>query len=227
MSYSLTYSISRKTPPSAKALKEILSAQGAVNAACSWSHERLSLAAPQEARPVLTFPFTRFGFASGPMTLHADGLVPREPAADAFAQGTTRVRNNAWNAHVVAAFWRTVSRLHPQLLIELRDEGGFVIPGSVWIRGGNVEVNRAYLNQERARALELTGDPRAAEPYVLAELHGLAGHFFADGPVVEYAEVPEIQNLDLNWQELEAMSISDVAQRFVEGAIKAPVGAAA
>ena len=223
MSHHLSYSISKKTPPSSKVIKSILDAQSAVNAAVSWVNERLQLATPREVRPILTFPL-RFGVASGPMTIHPEGLISGSPmhSTDSYAQGTTRVRDSLWNAHVVAAFWRTVSRMHPELLIELRDEGGFVIPGAVYLRGGNIEANRTFLNQERARALELSGDPQAGVPYIYAELHGLAGRFFVDVPVADYEEVPEIQELGLSWPDLEAVTLSEVAQRVVERAIKAP-----
>lgn len=228
MSYNLSYGILKSTPPTSKALKSILDAQNAVNAAVTWSHERLALAAPREPRPILTFPL-RFGVASGPMTLQLDGLGSSSPmhSADTYAYGVTRVRNSLWNAHVVAAFWRTVSRMHPELAIELRDEGGFIVPGSVFLRGGNIEANRAFLNQERARALELTGDPQAAVPYVYAELHGLTGQFFVDASASEHEEVPEVQALGLDWMALEAVTLSEVAQRVVETAIKAPKVAAA
>lgn len=223
MSHHLSYSISKKTPPSSKVLKSILDAQSAVNSCVSWAHEKLQLATPREARPILTFPL-RFGVASGPMTIHPEGLVSGSPmhSTDSYAQGTTRVRDSLWNAHVVAAFWRTVSRMHPELLIELRDEGGFVIPGAIYLRGGNIEANRTFLNLERARALELSGDPQAGVPYIYAELHGLAGRFFVDMPVADYEEVPEIQELGLSWPELEAVTLSEVAQRVVERAIKTP-----
>lgn len=228
MSYNLTYGILKSTPPTSKALKSILDAQNAVNAAVTWSHERLALAAPREPRPILTFPL-RFGIVSGPMTLQLEGLGASSPmhSADYHAYGTSRVRNSLFNAHVVASFWRTVSRMHPELAIELRDEGGFIIPGSVFLRGGNIEANRQFLNQERARALELTGDPQSAVPYVYAELHGLTGQFFVDAPAADHEEVPEIQALSLDWLALEAVNLSDVAQRVVEDAIKAPKVAAA
>jgi hypothetical protein len=227
--FNLIYSISKRTPASPKVLKQILDAQAAVNAACVWTHERLGLVSPREGRTVFTIPFTRFGLASGPMTLQPDGLVSGQSGAseDVFIQGSTRVRSDAWNAHLVVAFMRHVSRMHPGLLFELRDEGGFVIPGSVLIRGGNVEVNREFLNRERARALEVTGDPQAATPYIFAEVQGLSGNFFLDASLAEYGEVPEIRNLGTRWQELEAMSLSDAAQLVVEHATKAAVPAVA
>src|SRR4051812_17706030 len=46
--YNLSYGISKRTPASPKVLKEILDAQAAVNRTCTWTHERLSLAAPRE-----------------------------------------------------------------------------------------------------------------------------------------------------------------------------------
>ena len=222
--FNLIYGISKRTPPSSKVLKEILNVQDAVNAACTWSHERLSLVAPRESgRTTITLPFTRFGYASGPMTLQPESLAagPTGSSENAFMQGSTRVRDSVWNAHIVAAFLRHVSRMHPALLFELRDEGGFVVTGSVWIRGGNVEVNRDFLNRERARALEVTGDLQAAVPYVHAELQGLAGNYFLDAMLSEYGEVPELRDLGSRWQELEDMSLSDAARLVVEHATKA------
>lgn len=224
--YTLNYGISKRTPATPKALKEILETQSAVNRACTWTNEQLSLAAPKETgRASLGFPFVRFGLSSGPAATPSDGFGGPLPglSADAFAQGSTRVRDNLWNAHLVAAFLRHVSRMHPALLFELRDEGGFVIPGSVWIRGGTVEANREFLNRERLRALELTGDPQAAAPYVWAELQGLGGSFFVDAPASEYAETPEIQDLDARWDQLGSMNLEDVASLVVEHAAKQTV----
>lgn len=221
--YNLSYSISKRTPASPKALKEILDAQTAVNDACTWSHERLGLAASREmGRAVLTFPL-RFGFASGPTTIHPEGLGAATPpfSADAFAQGSTRVRDNLWNAHLVAAFLKHVSRMHPALLFELRDEGGFVVPGSVWIKGGNVEANREYLNRERSRALEVTGDPQAAAPFVWAELQGLGGSFFIDAAATDYIAVPEIRELGIHWDQLGETNLADIASHVVDRVTKA------
>ena len=221
--FTLNYCISKRTPASPKALKEILAVQDAVNRACTWTNERLALAAPKETgRAVFSFPFVRLGLASGPMTMLNDGFGAPSPMSSegAFAQGSTRVRDNLWNAHLVAAFCRHVSRMHPALLFDLRDEGGFVVPGSVWIKGGVVEANREYLNRERARALELTGDPQAALPFVLAELQALGGTFFQDGPVTDYGEMQEIQELDASWDQLETLSLADVASHVVERAAK-------
>jgi hypothetical protein len=222
--FNLIYGISKRTPASGKVLKEILEVQAAVNDACTWSHERLALVAPREpGRTTLTLPFTRFGFTSAPMTLQPDSLAagPSGSSENAFVQGSTRVRDSLWNAHLVAAFLKHVSRMHPGLLFELRDEGGFVVTGSVWIRGGNVETNREFLNRERARALEVTGDLQAAVPYVHAELQGLTGNYFLDAMLSEHGGVPELRDLGARWQELEDMSLSDAAQLVVENATKA------
>jgi hypothetical protein len=227
--FNLTYGISKRTPASPKSLKEILDVQTMVNAACAWSHERLALVAPRETgRAVLTLPFTRFGIVSAPMTLDPEALAAGAGASEnAFVQGSTRVRDNLWNAHLVAAFLKHVSRMHPGLVFELRDEGGFVVSGAVRIRGGNVEANREFLNRERARALEVTGDPQAAAPYVWAELQALAGNYFIDASLSEYGAVPELRDLGARWQELEAMSLSEAAQLVVEHATKAAVPAVA
>jgi len=222
--YTLSYSISKRTPASPKVLKEILDAQAAVNRVCTWSHEQLSLTAPRDmGRAVISFPFVRLGHLSAPAANFPDGFGAPSPAAsaDAFVQGSTKVRDSLWNAHLVAAFLKHVSRMQPELVFELRDEGGFVVPGSVWIRNGNVEANREYLNRERARALEVTGDPQAAGPYVWAELQALSGNHFVDGPASDYGQVPEIEALEAPWEVLEAISLSDVASRVVERAVQA------
>lgn len=229
--FTLNYFISKRTPASPKALKEILDVQAAVNRACTWTHERLSLAAPRQSgrATVLSFPLMRFGFVPAHGSPSSDGFGAPSPtsSADAFAEGTTRVRDNLWNAHLVVAFLKHVSRMHPALLFEIRDEGGFVVPGSVWIQGGKAEANREYLNRERARALELTGDPQAAAPFVWAELQGLGGSFFMDAPVRDYSEMREIRELDASWDQLETLSLADVADHVVENATKLAIPAAA
>ena len=141
--------------------------------------------------------------------------------------GSTRVRDNLWNAHLVVAFLKYISRKHPTLLFELRDDGGFVIPGSVWIRGGAVEVNREFLNVERARALEVTGDPQAAAPYVWAELQALGGSFFAEAQVDDFGNLPEVRELDATWDQLENVSAEDLASLVVEHATSEVVSVAA
>lgn len=223
--YALHYGISRRTTPPPKILKEVLDAQEAVNRVVTWSHESLALTAPKETgRAAFGFPLARFGFVTGHVPAPSEaGAGTPSLSLDALVQGSTRVRDNLWNAHVIAAFFKHVSRRHPALLFELRDQGGFVIPGAVWIRGGNVEANSEFLNRERARALEVTGDPNAAGPFVWAELQALGGNFFQDGPVSDYAEVPEIRALELDWEQLGSLSLSEIAEHVVENAAKAAV----
>jgi len=220
--YNLNYCISKRTPASPKVLQEILDVQAILNRVCSWSHERLSLSCPKQAgRPGLGFHFVRFAHlsAAAPQP-NRFGNGAEHESDDAFASGSTRVRDNLWNAHLVAAFLKYVSQMHPALLFELRDESGFVVPGSVWIQGGKVEPNREYLNKERARVLELTGDPQAAAPFVWAELQGLGGTFFQDAAAREYAHVAEIKALDANQEQLEAVGLEDVAKHVVDVAAK-------
>lgn len=228
--YHLVYGISKRTPVQPKALKEILDAQTAVNRVCTWTHDHLSLEAPRgTGRAGFTLSIPRFGFVAGPAPVPSDGFGASAPgsSADAYAQGSTRVRDNLWNAHLVAAFLRFVSRKHPGLLFELRDEGGFVVPGAVWIKGGSVEANREFLNRERARALEVTGDPQAAAPFVWAELQALNGKHFVDEPVSEYMGIPEIQGLGASWDDLQEMSLADAAEAIVERAVETAVPQAA
>jgi len=218
--HNLTYSISKRTPASPKAVKEILEAQAAVNRACTWAHERLAFVPPRDAgRAVFPLQLARFGLASGnPPALDGFGAHPPARPAEAFMYGSTRVRDNLWNAHLVVAFLKHMSRKHPTLLFDLRDDGGFVIPGSVWIRAGAVEVNREFLNAERGRALEVTGDPQAAAPYVWAELQALGGSFFAEAQADDFGHLPEVRELDASWDQLENVSVEELASLVVEHA---------
>ena len=108
-----------------------------------------------------------------------------------------------------------------------RDDGGFVVPGSVWIRAGAVEVNREFLNAERVRALEVTGDPQAAVPYVWAELQALGGSFFAEASMDDFGNMPEVRELGATWDQLESMSIEDLASLVVDHATSEAVPVAA
>jgi hypothetical protein len=219
--FSLHYFISKRTPPSPKALEAILAVQAEINRRCTWTFERLNLAPERSSqRPALTFPLFRIGTARP----FPPGVTDRSPETasstsmgDASVSGSTRVRDNLWNGHLVVGFLKSVSHDHPELLFELRDElGGFVLPGAVWIKNGNVELQRDWLNRERERALEATGDPQAAAPYVWAEAEALQGRFFQNAPASEYAEVPEIRESDISWDQLRSMTLEDVAEIVVD-----------
>ena len=227
--YHLFYAISKRTPPSPRVWKAIQDVQADLNRRCSWVHERLSLATSRPApRMPLLFPF--FQLTPSPSMFAGAGereggaaVSPRIP--EAFASGSTRVRDNLWNAHLVVAFLRRVSAEHPELLFELHDDGGFVQAGAVWIQNGKVKLQREWLNRERERVLERFGDPEAAAPFVWAEHEALEGRFFLEAPASDYAEVAEIQELDASWEQLRAMSTSDAADLVVERATSSAVPA--
>ncbi len=218
--YNLVYAISKRTPPTPKTLKSILDAQAELNRRCTWTHERLSLAPERQAiRAPFALPFTRIipssplPAAYGERRIMAD-LTAKIP--EACAAGSTKVRDNLWNAHLVVAFLRSVSADHPELLLELRDDGGFVLPGAVWIHGGKVELQRQWLNAERERVLERTGDPQAAAPFLWAESEALEGRFFQEAEASECSEVREIQEVGLTWEQLQVMSLQEVAELVVD-----------
>lgn len=192
----LLYAISRRTPPSEKTWKEIDEVQKALNHRLTWTNERLSLTREQAGtRPGYAFPFVQI---MNPLRAPSPSVGRERPddaprIADAFATGSTRVRDNLWNAHLVAAFLRFVSARYPELTLQLRDDGGFVLPGAVWIKGGQVSLDTDWLNRARARALETTGDVESAMPFLWAEHEALEGRFFAAGSVFDYSEVPEVR----------------------------------
>lgn len=228
----LLYAISKRTPPSPTAWREIESIQKELNGGLTWAHDRLTLAREgSAARTSFTFPLIQImPSARVPLAPNfrerLEEAQPRIP--DAWASGSTRVRDNLWNAHLVVAFLRVVSSRHPELLFELRDDGGFVLPGAAWIKGGKMELQREWLNRNRERALESSGDVEAAVPFLWAEREALEGRFFVDQAASEYAEVPEIRELNMDWNELASVGLEDIAARIVgrlAGAALAPTAA--
>lgn len=218
MSYHLRYGISKRTPPSPKALRDILDAQAELNRNCTWTNERLNLTPERSQHQPFSFPMVRFGAPRFSIAGHQETPAVIDPSqvADAAAKGSTKVRDNLWNAWLVYAFLKECSERHPELLFELRDDGGFVLPGAVWIRNGHVELQREWLNRERERAIETTGDVQAAAPYVWAEAEALEGRFFQEGQAGEHMDIPEIRDLGIDWQDLAAMSLGDVADLVVD-----------
>ncbi len=216
MSYHLRYGISKRTPPSPKALRDILDAQTELNRNCSWTHERLNLTPERTSQQHFGFPMVRFG--NPRFALAGQESTPADAChiTNAAASGSTKVRDNLWNAWLVLAFLKECSERHPELLFELRDDGGFVLPGAVWIRNGKVELQREWLNRERERAIEASGDVQAAAPFVWAEAEALEGRFFQDAPVSEHLDIPEIRDLGIEWQDMASMGLGDVADLVVD-----------
>lgn len=224
----LRYAI-RRSPVSQKALSWALQAQAKLNEKLSWQHDRLNLAPVVGAaeRPPLGFPFVRVApLRIGPYAV-PDPYAERTPshASDAFALGATKTRS-LFGAHVVGSFLRSLSNAYPECVIELEDESGqFVLPMGVLVRAGRFELNAQVLNAQRARVLEMTGDPQAAAPFLWAEAQALNGQVLADGPATECAELPEVRGLDLDPEVFEQATIGDIANFFVSRLISetAPV----
>jgi hypothetical protein len=219
MSITLHYAISKRTPPSEKVLKNILHMQDQAIQILRWHNEGLSFAPDRlTARPTLGFsfaPFSRFAPAATipfPETREA----PR-PVVDGCVTGSTNVRQSLWNAHFVASFLRLVSARFPELLLELRDDGAFVLPGAVWIKGGKAELNRAWLDEQRARALA-SGEIQAAIPFLWAEQQAVEGNFFRDGDATDILEEGDIAALNVSWDQLRSASASELADAAIAGA---------
>lgn len=60
---------------------------------------------------------------------------------DGHPWGFTKVGENEWNAKLVADFCAEASRMLPGVAVRLRDEGEYVVPGSVVFRDGVAEVD--------------------------------------------------------------------------------------
>jgi hypothetical protein len=220
--FHLNYSIARRTPPSQKILREISEAQSRVNERCSWTYERLALmpCERRNERPQFVFPVVRFT-PKPALPEHLMNRVDAGPVTrydDAAAVGSTKVRS-LWDAHKCASFLKHISASYPELVVTLRDDTGFVQAGAVTFRAGKIELDRAWLNNERQRALEITGDPNAAAPYVWAENEALQGRFFLEAPAADFADVPEMRQIGATWDELQEMSLEDLADNVVNRAV--------
>lgn len=230
--FHLRYAILRKTPVSPKALKWILQAQALLNEKVPWSHDRLSFAplGGGTERPPLAFPFIRVAPSRiGPYSVdesRSDESPARIPQAVAMGSMKTR---SLWESHLVAALLARASEMYPEMTLELRDDSGqFVIAGAITIQGGKFALQRDFLQKERERLLEMTGDPAAVAGLDWAEAQALYnGAFLIDGPVADFMEIPEASALKLDKEMLATMTVGELANHYVGSVLSemAPVAA--
>ena len=218
----LVYAITRRTPVSQKALKWALRAQSLLNEKSVIPMDRLNLAPIGGAteRPVVGFPFVRVApLRVGPYAApdpFGDSQTVQSP--NAVASGSTKCRD-LWSAHVIASYLRVLSEQHPEIVVELRDDTGqFLIPMSAYIRSGRFEINREFLNAQRERALETTGDPQAGAPFLWAESRALNGEFLADMPLADYTEVPPVV-FNIDAEDTMGATLGETALRWVRGVL--------
>jgi hypothetical protein len=216
MTTNLFYAITRRTPVSQKVLKWALRAQSLLNEKLVSCQDHLNLAPIGGAmdRPPVSFPFVRVApMRIGPYSVPESlGDSQAVPTPNAVAAGTTKCRD-PWACHIVAAYLRVLSETHPEVTVELRDETGqFVIPMSVFLKAGRFELNREFLNAQRERALETSGDPQAGAAFLWAETRALNGEYLTDMPFAEYMEVPEVV-LDMDMQDMKGAMLSELALR--------------
>jgi hypothetical protein len=222
MMTNLVYAITRRTPVSQKTLKWAMRAQSLLNERSAFPQDHLNLVPLGGAteRPALNFPFLRIapmkiGPYSAPEPFN-DTSAGSNP--NAVAAGTTKCRD-LWSAHVVVAFLRVLSEQNPEIVIELTDETGqFVIPMSVFIRAGRFEINRTFLNAQRERALETSGDPQTGTGFLWAESRALNGEYLTDVAVADYMEVPEFV-FDMNLEDHRGATVGELALHFVRSAL--------
>ncbi|HUL44781.1 MAG TPA: hypothetical protein VLY03_10520 [Bacteroidota bacterium] len=76
-------------------------------------------------------------------TLHAEGLIIAVPGGyfdDCLASGFTRTAGNEFNAYLVSEFLLKVTRLLPEITLDIVDEGEFIKPHHILLSNGNVVV---------------------------------------------------------------------------------------
>jgi hypothetical protein len=84
-----------------------------------------------------------------------------------------------------------------------------------------VELRRDWLNAQREKALEMSGDPEAAAPFVWAETRALAGEFFLEASVSDFADAPEMQE---SGGELDdSMTLGEAAEVVIDRVLSSAV----
>jgi len=212
----LVYAVTGNGQLPSKVWRHIDEVQRQYNQRYTWVHENLNLALQ---RPDLKFrfnlPFSKFAAPAGAV-VSSSGHLPYDSGVhipNAQASGQTKVRDNLWNAHLVIRFLCWVSEQLPEHRVEVYDEGGFILAGSVIIEKGKVILNHGYLERQRTRLLEAYGDPSVVVGMAHAELAGMNGSFFADAIAYDYREMLEIRDLLDNNPDLGDESLSSIAER--------------
>lgn len=178
--------------------REILLAQDMLNHRYTWTCEQISLQFHRE-----------------PVWPHADSvLVAKRRSGEPYvADGFTKVAEDEWNACLVVAFARWLSRRLPDASISLHDEGDYVLAGYLRFRKGAASADHVRIAEWKAYLAE-RGLGRYLPRLERMERLAVRGVLFAPLPAKLYANRPEIRTLGLTEAELAKATIADVAERL-------------
>lgn len=193
MGRTLHYKVQADQPIPWEAWREIRAVQAVMNIRFTWRWEELALS------PIESDERAKYGFGS----LH--------PTVQAW--GFTKVCEDEWNAVLVTRFIRWVSRRLPRSLVNLVDEGKYVLLGDVTFTAGescmrldSIPKRRSFLKQR-----ELTQDLARFDNAIVQAGRGV---YFAKVPARDYADRDEIKKLALPQDQLDRMTLDEVADRI-------------
>ncbi len=130
--------------------------------------------------------------------------------------GFTKVYEDEWNVVLVVRFLQWVSEQLPKTcFICLTDEGDYIIPGSLLIRGGKLSLDETAIDEGQQRLIA-TGDERLAEfEKQVAALR--RGPWFKHVLALDYQEYPEISKLqqEMKTEQFDGLTLEDAADRIV------------
>jgi hypothetical protein len=130
--------------------------------------------------------------------------------------GFTKVYEDEWNVVLVVRFLQWVSEQLPKTcFICLSDEGDYIIPGSLLIRGGKHSLDQTAIDEARQRLIA-TGDERLAEfDKEVAALR--QGSLFKHVLALDYQEYSEISKLrqEMKTEQFDGLTLEDAADRIV------------
>ena len=201
MGRTLCYEVFSDRPLPYEKRKEILLAEDMLNHHFTWTCEELSLEIFLE--PIAPGQRDEFVYFS-------DSKDPRSRIATGF----TKVRDDEWNACVVASFCRWLSQRLPEATVALRDEGDYILAGFVVFRDGRLELDRPRITRQRKYLQDNDLHEFIAQFDEAVEQADAKGIFFNSFSARDYADRREIRALELTEKQLAKATLQDVAERL-------------
>jgi hypothetical protein len=241
MGRTISYFVPKTTPVSSQDFEEINRVQQEYNQRFTWECERLSLEQvswwplwanrnPNSALPlhlaageVYTLIQKKLDLGESLHTLAKKKYVKLQSGGylggKFSASGFTKIGDNEWEAYLVLRFLTWVSQRYPHLLLHVRDEGDFILAGSIILVGGQPKLDRRaiyeqrlLLNQKSAldelRWFDFTSALKRLDQAMVAAAKGV---FFAEVKASDYSDNPDLRRLSLPQEQMLRMSLDELA----------------
>ncbi|MBL8679813.1 MAG: hypothetical protein JNK05_11640 [Myxococcales bacterium] len=145
---------------------------------------------------------------------YSDPLVPELRDYQPVAVGCTRIDDDDWNAVFIFRFAWWVSTFVPDSLVRVIDDGGRYAEVGVCAVDGAWHLDKKALKAVEQFVIDTGRWCQDYHRFQRVRAQALKGYFFADISSERYAERPEIEALGLSGEELEWLTIDDVADRI-------------